>query len=270
MTIDADELDRLTAEVRRGKKYRQISPTLVAHIGAGEIVKRGSFKDAVKATRNKLHQVGGLYFERPVDYQQAWGALVEAEREGESALRDQALHVMGFHTSTRERRSILADFYEQVMGAWPKPKIVLDIACGLNPLALPWMGLPLDVAYYAYDIYADLIVFVKGVVELFGYPGGAQVRDVVHDPPTQAADLALVLKSLPCLEQIEKGVGRKLLLALKAPHVVVSYPVQSVGGRGKGMAVNYQAQFEDTIDGLGWSIQRLAFETELVFLIDKG
>jgi 16S rRNA (guanine(1405)-N(7))-methyltransferase len=52
--------------------------------------------------------------------------------------------------------------------------------------------------------------------------------------------------------------------------VVVSYPVQSVGGRGKGMAVNYQAQFEDTIDGLGWSIQRLAFETELVFLIDKG
>jgi 16S rRNA (guanine(1405)-N(7))-methyltransferase len=270
MNLQADEIERLTAEVRRGKKYRYISPSLVAHIGQKEIEKRGSFKEAVKSTRNKLHQIGGLYFERNVDYQQAWEALVDAKVKGDSALRDQAQQVMGYHTSTRERLPILTKFYNQLMEKLPPPRVILDVACGLNPLALPWMGLPSNSKYYAYDIYADLVEFVDGVIDLFDYSGAAHVRDVVHDPPTQSADLAMVLKSLPCLEQIEKGVARNLLVELKARHVVVSYPVQGVGGRGKGMVVNYQEQFEGIISGLPWSVKRLAFESELVFLIDKG
>jgi 16S rRNA (guanine(1405)-N(7))-methyltransferase len=270
MSPGSHELERLTAEVRRGKKYKHISPTLIAHIGAGEMEKRTSFKEAVKSTRNKLHQVGGLFFERKVEYQAAWAGLVEAERQEGSALRDQARHIMGWHTSTRERLPILAEFYQQIMERLPSPKVVLDVACGLNPCALPWMSLPSGVKYFAYDIYADLVDFVERVIGLYGYSGGAKVRDVVHDPPSRSADLALVLKSLPCLEQIEQGAARNLLIELQARHLVVSYPVQGVGGRGKGMAVNYQAQFEDTIAGLGWSVQRLEYETELVFLIDKS
>ena len=62
MSVDEGELERLVAEVRRRKKYRQISEVFLSHIGADELEKRTSFKEAVKATRNKLHQVGTLYF----------------------------------------------------------------------------------------------------------------------------------------------------------------------------------------------------------------
>lgn len=270
MSHNTDEVDRLIEDVRRGKKYRRISETLIAHIGAKEIAKRSSHKEAVKSTRNKLHQVGGLYFEQALDYPQLIKALLAAEGKGDAALRRQALQIMGQHTSTRERIPILEPFYAKLMGTLPSPNVILDVACGLNPLALPWMGLDPGVQYFAFDIYADLVEFLDEVIDLYHYTGSAQVQDVVHDPPSRPADLALVLKSLPCLEQIEKGAGRMLLKALNARYLAVSYPVQSVGGKVKGMVENYEAQFEETIAGLRWHVQRIEFDTELIFVIDKG
>lgn len=270
MSLESDELNNLVSAVRRGKKYRHVCEDLVIQIGMGELDKRSSYKEAVKATRNKLHQIGGLYFERPIDYQRAFERLADAKRQSESALREQAIQIMRFHTSTRERINILPDLFLALKTLVPEPKAIMDIACGLNPLALPWMNLPASSSYYAYDIYTDLIDFIGRVMDLYGQPGFAQVRDVVHDPPSNQADLALVLKSLPCLEQIDKGAGQRLLGALKARYIAVSYPVQSVGGRGKGMRDNYQDQFEATLAGLEYPFQRLEFKSELVFLLDKG
>ena len=42
-------------------------------------------------------------------------------------------------------------------------------------------------------------------MQLAGLDGRAEVRDVIHNPPQEPADLALLLKTLPCLEQVEKG-----------------------------------------------------------------
>jgi 16S rRNA (guanine(1405)-N(7))-methyltransferase len=270
MSVDESELEHLVAEVRRGKKYRQISEVFLSHIGAVELEKRSSFKEAVKATRNKLHQVGTLYFERTIDYSRALETMIDAQQEGDDALRRQALELMKFHTSTRERLEILPDLYTQLMELLPEPKVVLDVACGLNPLAYLWMNLPPSTQYHAFDIFMDLIEFVGRIMKLYGASGTAQVRDIIHEPPSMEADLALVLKSLPCLEQVEKGAGRRLLEALKTRFVVVSYPVQGVGGRTKGMRDNYEEQFEATLTGLDYGVQKLEFKSELVFIIDKS
>jgi 16S rRNA (guanine(1405)-N(7))-methyltransferase len=270
MSVDEGELDRLVAQVRRGKKYRQISEVLLSHIGADELEKRSSFKGAVKATRNKLHQVGTLYFERTIDYARAIEAMIDARQEGEDELRRHAIKLMQSHTSTRERIGILPELYTQLMELLPEPRVVLDVACGLNPLAYLWMNLPPSTQYHAFDIFSDLIEFVGRVLDLYGVSSTAQVRDIIHEPPAMEADLALVLKSLPCLEQIEKGAGRSLLEALNSRFVAVSYPVQGVGGRAKGMRDNYQEQFETIMTGLDYGVQRLEFTTELVFLIDKS
>ena len=55
----------------------------------------------------------------------------------------------------------------------------------------------------------------------------------------------------------------------KADHVLVSYPAQSLGGKGKGMRANYEAQFSELVAGKGWTIRRYDFATELAFLITK-
>ena len=56
---DEERLGKLVTAVSRSPKYQHVSPALIRRFGAEELGKRRSYKDAVKATKNKLHQVGG-------------------------------------------------------------------------------------------------------------------------------------------------------------------------------------------------------------------
>ena len=263
---DQAQIEKLTAAVLDSTKYRTINPELVRRVAADELAKGRKFKDTVKAIKNKLHQVGGAYLGTPIDYP-AW---LERLRDATPEARPKVCRqVMALHASTKERLPILETFYQTIFVKLPPFASLLDVACGLNPLALPWMGLPPGTTYYACDIYADMVDFVEGALEIFGQPGEAFICDVVGAPPAQKVDVALILKAIPCLEQIGKGAGELLLNSIQANHLVVSYPVHSLGGRGKGMRENYESSFMELVAGKNWGIEKLAFETELVFLINK-
>jgi 16S rRNA (guanine(1405)-N(7))-methyltransferase len=132
--------------------------------------------------------------------------------------------------------------------------------------------MPLDeqVTYYAYDIYQDLMAFMQEFMGILGIDGHAETRDMTQAPPTQKADVALMLKTLPCLEQIDKKAGFRLLEMINATHLLVSFPVQSLCGRKKGMVENYETRFYELIQTKPWTIQKFTFATELAFLIKKN
>lgn len=264
-----DDLDALVDAVLRSSKYRDVSPALVRAVGAAELEKRPSLKTAVKATKNKLHQVGGAYRDGRPDYEKGL-ALLRAAVGDAAAFRAACREMMQWHASTRERLPILDLFYEQTLAGLPPVRTVLDVACGLNPLSRPWMPFGEDVVYTAYDIYADAMAFVAQFMALAGINGRAAVRDVLHDPPTEPVDLAFVLKTLPCLEQLDKNAADTLLDALNARYLLISYPTASLGGRGKGMVETYTAHFEALAHGRSWTYRRFVFATELAFLVQTG
>jgi 16S rRNA (guanine(1405)-N(7))-methyltransferase len=266
-----DDLDELVAAVRAGTHYRHIHPELIRQVGAQELSKGRKFKEAVKATRNKLHQVGGAYQEKGIDYGRA---LLELEQLPpdlyDPAVQAFCRRMMEQHASTRERLPILDDFYREILSPLGSIESVLDVACGLNPLARAWMPLQPDTVYYACDIYADMIAFLNRFFTQMNLPGEAWLCDLVQQAPQHPAQLALVLKTIPCLEQLDKSIGRRLLEGLLAKHILVSFPAQSLGGRSKGMVENYEAHFREMVSGLDWQVERYEFKTELAFLIRKS
>jgi 16S rRNA (guanine(1405)-N(7))-methyltransferase len=257
--------DTLVQTVLSATKYRHISPDLVRQIGERELAVRRNMKEAVKATKNKLHQVGGAYFEAKVDYEAALKQLHES-----TDMPPTCRQLMQYHTSTRERLPMLDDFYRTVFAHLPPIQRVIDIACGLNPLAHPWMLLPPDAEYLAYDIYGDMIAFLNGFMNLAGIKGKAEVRDVIGRPPTEPADLIFILKTLPCLEQIDKTAATTLLDKINGRYLLITYPAQSLGGRRKGMIANYTAHFHNLATDRNWQFQQFEFETELAFLVEAG
>lgn len=279
-------LDELVTAVTTSPKYRTIAPDLIRRIAAEEMAKRRSPKEALKATKNKLHQVGGAYWETAVDYPKALARLQNAN--GEDSFRQTCRDLMRLHSSTRERLPILDQFYATILADLPPIHSVLDIACGLNPLAIPWMSLADGAVYHAYDIYGDMMAFLQTYFELMGIDGRAHHQDILSTPPAEPADLALILKTLPCLEQIDKGASARLLDTIQARYVLITYPAQSLGGRSKGMVANYEAQFRQLVDdepeatsgepeaalgepeaalGRRWHITRYEFATELAFML---
>jgi 16S rRNA (guanine(1405)-N(7))-methyltransferase len=269
MAARADEqLDELARQVAASPKYAAIEPGLVRQIGRRELAARRNLKEAVKAAKNRLHQVAGAYQDARPQYA-VWAEQLRAARGDERALRAACLAIMQRHASTRERLPILETFYATALAGLPPIRSVLDVACGLGPLARPWMPLADSATYYACDIYAEMVAFLNEFFGAAGVPGTAQVCDLVAGTPPQHADVALVLKALPPLEHLEKDAGLRLLRSLQADYLLVSFPARSLGGRNKGMVVHYARDVLALAAGEGWPVERFEFATELAFRVRK-
>lgn len=265
-----EQLDRLIKAVLESQKYRNVCEDLIKNIGMRELSKHKNFKQAVKSTKNKLHQVGGAYFIKRPDYGNWLEELrIIQKTKREDLFGEKCTEIMSYHHSTKERLKVLDQFYSSIFSMLPPIHSIMDIACGFNPLSIPKMPVSDVVRYYAYDVYHDLTDFLNGFLKMIGVEGCAETRDVIQDPPAIHADLALILYSMPCLEQIDKSAGKKILESIDANFIVVSYPVRTLVGRVKDMRGFYQAQFNRLIDRKDWDTERLNFSTEMVFIIWK-
>ncbi len=261
-------LEQVVATVRAGAKYAAIAPALVRSLAARELANGARPKEAAKAVKNKLHQIAAAYQVETLRGDEWLTALADAQAQ-EADLRPLCRTLLARHASTRERLPILDDFYRQLFAGLPPVRSLLDLACGLNPLALPWMPLAAEAVYWACDIYADQVALINGWFAAVGQRGEAWQCDLLAGAPARTADVALLLKALPCLQQVERELGARLLDAIDAPVLIVSYPVHSLGGRKQGMAQQYAAQFDQLVAGRGWQVEPFYFATELVFRIRR-
>jgi len=269
MDVPMTDIDEIVRVVLAARKYRSVCPDTVRRIAWRELAGHNDLKAALKRTKSRLHQVYGA-FEREVDYETACRRLEAAfgtrsAPDIEAACRE----VLRLHQSTVERLPILGEFYDAIWALTGVPRSLLDLACGLNPLTLPWMRLPAGAQYFAFDIDAPRIAFLNRFFHLAGLTPLACWQDVVCQPPQADADVALLLKTSPALERQEKGSTLRLLQALNTPFAVVSFSVRSLGGREKGMVAHYEREFLAMIEGKPWRVSKLAFETELVFVVGK-
>ncbi|MEN6528586.1 MAG: 16S rRNA methyltransferase [Anaerolineaceae bacterium] len=270
MPESMQDLDAMVNQVRKLEKYRHISPDLIRTLLQVELTKRSNPKEAIKAARSKLHQVGTAYLEAAppfADWQNELSTL--PANLDDPAVRAYLLTRLPAHASTRERLSILPDFFNTCLAGVENIHSVLDVACGLTPLTLPWMPLQPGFTYTACDILTDLIDFLQGFFNHFEINGHAIVADALRDLPPVHADLTLLLKTIPCLEQMDKDAGRRLLHEIPSPNLLVSFPARSLGGHPKGMVKFYEQHFFDLIQGQPWQVTRFEFPGELVFRIQK-
>jgi 16S rRNA (guanine(1405)-N(7))-methyltransferase len=260
--------DDVVAAVRATVKYSQVSDALIRRVAARELANRRTLKDAIEATRNKLHQVAGLYQEPRMRYGQ-WLTTLRDAGSDKDAQRDACRLLMRHHTSTRERELLIDGFYDRILDGLPPARSVLDVACGLNPLCAPWMPLADGAVYHAVDVYADMVAFAGEALGVLGISALTEARDVLDDGPLPEVDLALVLKTIPCLEQIDADAGTRLLDKIRARILVVSFPTRSVGGKNVGMAAHYAERFAELSAGRGWRAREFLFENELVYCVER-
>jgi 16S rRNA (guanine(1405)-N(7))-methyltransferase len=265
------DLDGIVATVLSSKKYRAVCADTVRRVAARELAAapHSNAKAAVKATKRRLHQIYGA-FEGDLDAAAASRQLQAAYGTGQQGeIRAVCRQILALHSSTSERLPILDRFYAEIWAITGRPASILDLGCGLNPLALPWMDLPAETRYIALDIDATRVDFLNRFFSLAGLPSLARCQDLLTRPPADAADLALLLKMSPSLERQEPDATLRLMQQIRTPHVAVSFAVKSLGGREKGMLAHYRSQFREMVAGQAWTVQELVFDTELVFVVSR-
>jgi 16S rRNA (guanine(1405)-N(7))-methyltransferase len=131
-------LEQVVQAVRASAKYRAVDESFVRRVASLELGKRKDWKEAVKATKNKLHQVGGAYQDPGgMEYRRWLGELEKIDvRQEPEALRELCRRMMGRHASTRERLAALDDFYRAALGPLGPIHSVLDLACGKGAVSI--------------------------------------------------------------------------------------------------------------------------------------
>ena len=265
-----DDLEEIIAGVKEASKYRNIHDDLIRRIAIIELPKGRSRKETIKAVKNKIHQVGSAYQPQTIDYTHLIRQMESLPREiQDPSVKQYCMEVMKMHTSTRERLNILDQFYKTTLSGFTAISSLLDVACGLNPLALAWMPLASDCRIEVCDIYRDQIDFLNHFFEYFRINGKAVCCDLTQELPVENFQIALVLKTIPCLEQIDKTIGTRLLSGLNAQNILVSFPAKSLSGRNKGMREYYSSHFEDIIAKNSWQTTVFSFNNEEAFLVHK-
>lgn len=269
MIIDETAVDTVVDAIKQSRKYRDTSEETIRQLAVEAVIEHKKPKPAEKAVRKRLHSIMAPYLGDP-DYAAARQLLTDSFAGGdEKVIRAACRDLMYTHLSTRERLPILDIFYRDIFAVTGPPRRLLDIACGLNPLAFPWMGLPVEgTDFIAYDIHEPRVEFLNHYFTLQGLPPSAYVKDVAVGAPSESGDVALFLKEMPRFERNYPGHGRALLDAIDTRWLVVSFPTISTHG-GRNLTNRYREFFQQMIDGSGWSAVELLFDTELVFCAEK-
>ena len=268
---DDNSIESFIQAIQANAKYAHVDENLVRMLIISESSHRHSPKEIIKRVRNKIHQVGGSYIDNPIPFDRLRQQIETLPADlKDSSVQAFCQTAMQLHTSTRERLPLLADFYTRALQGLGTFDSILDLACGLNPLSYAWLPISTRAKIYTCDIYSDMVDFLNTFFKHMNLAGEASVCNLIEQIPTQPVQLALLLKTIPCLEQLDKSIGQRLLENIQAEVLLVSFPAQSLGGRGKGMRSHYAAHFEQLCLSLPWRLQRIDFPTELVYRLERA
>jgi 16S rRNA (guanine(1405)-N(7))-methyltransferase len=259
--MTADIVER----IRRSARYRDVDAALVERLATEELPKSRNGDEAVKRVKRRLHQaVGAFRGSPPPALAAAWsGDLRDPD------FRAACLGAMRSHASTRERIGHLDRYYPGIWSITGVPSSVLDLGCGLNPLALPWMALAPDAAYLAIDGDERPLAAVRGFLDLVGPPHEVVASDLVAEAPTRRADVALLLKLVTTLDRQDPEAAARLLRGLDAGHAVVSFTTRSLSGRRGGMEPTYRRRLDRLVADAGRvsDVGEASVANELVFVL---
>ena len=160
--------------------------------------------------------------------------------------------------------------YAELFQRIGKPKTILDLGCGLNPVSYPFMGLE-DVTYFCCDVDEQDIHFLQAYFACIpALHGTATVLDLSQINAVKKlpqADVAFLFKVLDPLERGKKGhrLAEAIITAVPARHIIASFSTQTISG--KQMNHPYRGWMERMLTRLQFSFTAFATENEFFYIM---
>ena len=249
-------------------KYLQQEPKNAKALRENFNPKSKAYASVIKNVRSQLRKVYGLFRDDPKGRKSLVEELLISTKQNRANLLNQ---ILSTHSSTQERLPLYTKLYSKISAIMEKPKIILDLGCGINPFSFPFMKLK-ECTYHAYDINEEEIGSLNKYFHLLhtenpSFTGKAVVADIskVNFPK---ADLCFLLK---ITDLIDKGKGHKgteeLLRRIPAKFVVISFATKTMSG--KAMTAPRRSWMEWLCKRLGWEYIILEFENEIFYVVKK-
>ena len=267
--INSTQVIKMADKILNMPKYKNVEiPTeTVQSLIEMSLPKCRNIAELEKRVREKIHNIVALYLGE-LDYEYAINEFRQVKNCSQS-LKEFSMRALESHASTKERGQDLTEFYRALFSRVGDVKSIADLACGLHPLGLPFMGLPLNTIYHAYDLNKTRVDFLNIFISELGYNGGCFHQDILVNPPPDEYDVVLFLKEAHRFEKRQPGVLPSFLDCIKAAKIVISLPLQSFGTHCQ-IYQKYEKIFLEYVEKNAWLLEKLFLGNEVFFIIDKS
>jgi 16S rRNA (guanine(1405)-N(7))-methyltransferase len=264
-------ISELVDKIANSRSYRKtgIPRRTIEDVLNREFSRFAKESEALSSVKAILHNIMAPYLGDP-DYTAETIKLAGINSgQDRASVKAYCLEILTRHDSTRERIPYISDFYRTIIEIGQTPRIIMDLACGLNPFALPFMGLPKDVEYHAYDIHQPRVDLINSFFCAQHIQPLAETVDVLLDPPNVIADAAFLFKEAHRMEKRRKGCSRELVEAINAKVTFISLPNRSLDGH-RDLHQRMDALFKQISTGLAGEFGFRAFPGETLYWIRKN
>ena len=164
----------------------------------------------------------------------------------------------------KEKRNL--DFYKLFFNKI-KPKKILDLGCGLNPLEYAKL---INAKFYCLDISKNIINEMTNYFKKNKIKGEAFIFNLLNQDLDRLpkVDLCLMLKLLESLELTKRNFSKELLSKIKADYILVSFAKMALGKK-INIRKSGRKWFRKILNKLNYNYEIYDFDDEIVFLIKK-
>ncbi|MEA3431029.1 MAG: hypothetical protein U9R08_07180 [Nanoarchaeota archaeon] len=241
------------------KSYIEQNVACIDLINNGN-VKNKKIKDLIKHVRAKVRKVYGLFQDDRIQKRDSLLDDYEMNKKRESVVK-----ILQLHLSTKERISYMEELYDKIFSVTGKPKSVLDLGAGLNPLTYPWMNI--NSKYYAVEFNKGDVDFINRFFKIEKIKGEAVKFDLLieySEIKKYKVDICFLFKVLDSLERVQRYISYEIMRAVDAKFIVVSFPLRTVTGRT--MRQEQRNWFEKLLERLDFKYETFSFKNEIFYV----
>jgi len=243
--ISEEKISELVLLIQTGK-YKEIGSELVLkelkkyltnhHTLIDSIDKKGTISKIVKDVKQALYKGVGIF-----------AKVTGVEEHRSTKIRDYSV-------------------YEKIFTITGEVKSIVDLGCGLNPLAYKEIGF--DVHYDCFDINCKQMDEINSFFYTNKIKGKAECRDVTSMESFPKADMYFLFAFLDSVEQVgNHKISEKIISSIEASWIIVSFPTITISGNP--MNHPKRGWFERMTDRLGFEREMIVTENEIFYVLSK-
>jgi len=181
----------------------------------------------------------------------------------EKLLNSNSIHkLLSTHSSTKERMPHYTELKEKISEI--NPKSILDLGCGLNPIALANK----KIKYYASDINEEDLEIIKKYFSKNKFKGQVFVHDLTQTEKTlPKADLCLLFKVLDVIDTKNHTLSKEIIIKTPCKAFLVSFATKKLSG--KSMSSPKRFWFENLLMRLKIKFEKFSTNNEVFYFFKK-
>ncbi len=185
------------------------------------------------------------------------------------------ISLLKLHLSTKERLEYYPEIYKKLIEKTCIPNSILDLACGLNPLASEFIPNS-PIKYFASDLsekdvdflnkYFNKAILKKKFVEgSYAFRLDLSLESSLSELNKFETDWCLILKGLDPIEEINENISYELVKNIKSKWIIVSFPTLTVSR--KPMNNPRRNWFEKVLNRSNLEFETIDINNELFYII---